>query len=93
MEPSPARSPRPDRSRARPSVCPHCATAGLRPTGQIHEQIQEDNRSETGAEALAINLSLIHTAKCCQREAIPLIKSILLSGHRAAAEVLFNNSS
>ena len=51
------------------------------------------NRSERGAQALAVNLSVIHTAKCCQREIIPLIKTILLSGYHAAADLLFNNSS
>ena len=51
------------------------------------------NRSEHGAQALAVNLSCIHTAKCRHREIIPLIKTILLSGHHAAADLLFNNSS
>ena len=27
---------------AAPTTCPHCATTGLLPTGQTHEQIQED---------------------------------------------------
>jgi transposase len=51
------------------------------------------NRSEHGAHALAVNLSLIHTAKCAQREIIPLLKIILLSGHETAAALLFENSS
>jgi len=51
------------------------------------------NRSERGAHALAVNLSFIHTAKCRQREIIPLLKTLLLSGPRAAAKILFNNSS
>jgi transposase len=51
------------------------------------------NRSEQGAHALAVNLSFIHTAKCRQREIIPLLKTLLLSGPRAAAKILFNNSS
>jgi transposase len=51
------------------------------------------SRSNWGAHALAVNLSLIHTAKCRQREIIPLLKTILLSGRQAAASLFFNNSS
>ncbi len=51
------------------------------------------NRSAHGAQALAINLSLIHTAKCLQRECIPLLRTILLSGRHTDAGLLFNNSS
>ena len=51
------------------------------------------NRSDQGAHALAVNLSFIHTAKCRDCEIIPLVKTALLSGHRAAADLLFNNSS
>lgn len=51
------------------------------------------NRSLQGAHAMAVNLSLIHTAKCRDRELIPLLKTTLLSGHRAAADFLFNNSA
>jgi transposase len=51
------------------------------------------NRSDMGADTLAINLSLIHTAKCRHREIIPLLKTILLSGHKPASDFLFNNSS
>jgi transposase len=51
------------------------------------------NRSDQGARAMAINLSLIHTAKCRDRDLITLLKTALLSGHHAAADFLFNNSS
>jgi transposase len=51
------------------------------------------NRSEQGAHSLAVNLSLIHTAKCLQRDLIPLVKIALLSGSAAAADFLFENSS
>ena len=51
------------------------------------------NRSEHGAHSLAVNLSLIHTAKCLHRELIPLLKIALLSGSVAAADFLFENSS
>jgi len=51
------------------------------------------NRSDQGARTMAINLSLIHTAKCRYRDLIALLKTALLSGHRAAADLLFNNSS
>jgi hypothetical protein len=51
------------------------------------------NRSDRGAHSLAVNLSLIHTAKCLQRDLIPLLKIALLSGSVAAADFLFENSS
>jgi transposase len=51
------------------------------------------NRSLQGARAMAINLSLIHTAKCRHLALITLLKTTLLSGHLAAAYFLFNNSS
>ena len=51
------------------------------------------NRSDQGARTMAINLSLIHTAKCRDRDLIALLKTALLSGHHAAADFLFNNSS
>jgi hypothetical protein len=51
------------------------------------------NSSALGAHSLAINLSLIHTAKCLQRDLIPLLKTLFLSGSRAAADLLFYNSS
>jgi transposase len=51
------------------------------------------SRSERGAHSLAVNLSLIHTAKCLQRDLIPLLKTALLSGSAAAAHLLFENSS
>jgi hypothetical protein len=51
------------------------------------------NRSDRGAHSLAVNLSLIHTAKCLQRDLIPLLKTALLSGPAAAANFLFENSS
>jgi transposase len=51
------------------------------------------NRSERGAHSLAVNLSLIHTAKCLQRDLIPLLKIALLSGSVATADFLFENSS
>jgi len=51
------------------------------------------NRSARGAHSLAVNLSLLQTAKCLQRELIPLLKIALLSGSVAAAAFLFENSS
>jgi hypothetical protein len=51
------------------------------------------NRSEQGAHTMAVNLSLIHTAKCLRRDLIPLLKTTLLSGSQAAANFLFSNSS
>jgi len=51
------------------------------------------NRSDCGAHSLAVNLSLLHTAKCLQRDLIPLLKIALLSGSAAAADFLFENSS
>lgn len=51
------------------------------------------NRSTRGAHSLAINLSLLHTAKCLQRDLIPLLKTAFLSGSVAAADFLFDNSS
>jgi transposase len=51
------------------------------------------NRSARGAHSLAVNLSLIHTAKCLQRDLIPLLKVTLLSGSVAAADLLFADSS
>jgi hypothetical protein len=51
------------------------------------------NRSKRGADSLAVNLSLIHTAKCLQRDLIPLLKIALLSGPVVAADFLFENSS
>jgi hypothetical protein len=51
------------------------------------------NRSLRGAHTLAVNLSLIHTAKCLRRDLIPLLKTTLLSGAKAAANFLFGNSS
>ena len=51
------------------------------------------NRSERGAHTLAVNLSLIHTAKCLHRDLISLLKTTLLAGPHAAADLLFNNSS
>jgi len=51
------------------------------------------NRSTFGAQCLAINLSVLHTAKCRQRDPIHLLKTLLLSGAGPAAEILFANSS
>ena len=51
------------------------------------------NRSSLGAHSLAINLSLLHTAKCLERDPIPLLKTLLLSGTDAATKILFHNSS
>jgi transposase len=51
------------------------------------------NRSLLGAHSMAINLSLLHTAKCLARDPIPLLKTVLLSGASAAANVLFGDSS
>jgi transposase len=50
------------------------------------------NRSLQGAHTMAVNLSLIHTAKCQDRDLITLLKTTLLSGHNAAADFLFNSS-
>jgi transposase len=51
------------------------------------------NRSAFGAQCLAVNLSVLHTAKCLERDPISLIKTLLLSGAAAAAAILFENSS
>jgi hypothetical protein len=51
------------------------------------------NRSARGAHSLAVNLSLLQTAKCLQRELIPLLRIALLYGSVAAADFLFENSS
>jgi transposase len=51
------------------------------------------NRSELGAQCLAINLSVIHTARCRQREPIHLLKTLLLSGAGLAGDLLFENTS
>jgi transposase len=59
----------------------------------IFRKLVFGNRSDCGAHSLAINLSLIHTAKCLQRDLIPLLKTALLSGSVAAADFLFENSS
>src|ERR1700722_13787105 len=51
------------------------------------------NRSELGAQCLAINLSILHTAHCLQRDPIHLVKTLLLSGPELAGELLFENTS
>ena len=51
------------------------------------------NRSAFGAQRLAVNLSVLHTAKCLERDPISLLKTLLLSGAAAAAAILFENSS
>ncbi len=38
-------------------------------------------------------LSVLHTAKCLQRDPIHLLKTLLLSGAGPATEILFANSS
>jgi transposase len=68
---------------------------GMAPTNNYAEQTLRHpvifrklifgNRSEQGAHTLAVNLSLIQTAKCRECEIIPLLKTVLLSGHRSAA--------
>ena len=42
---------------------------------------------------MAVNLSVIHTAKCRDLDIVSFLKTILLSGYHAASEVLFGNSS
>lgn len=59
----------------------------------IFRKLVFGNRSGFGAQCLAINLSLLHTAKCLQRDPILLLKTLLLSGAGPAAQILFNNSS
>jgi transposase len=59
----------------------------------IFRKIIFGNRSANGAHSMAINLSLLHTAKCNQLDPIPLLKSIFLNGHQSAANLLFANSS
>jgi transposase len=59
----------------------------------IFRKLVFGNRSDHGAHTLAVNLSVIHTAKCRQREIIPLLKTILLAGPQAAANLLFDDSS
>jgi hypothetical protein len=59
----------------------------------IFRKLSFGSRSERGAHSLAVNLSLIHTAKCLQRDLVPLLKTALLSGSAAAASFLFENSS
>ena len=51
------------------------------------------NRSDRGAHALAVNLSVIHTAKCRNLDIVSFLKTTLLSGHHAASEMLFGDSS
>ena len=59
----------------------------------IFRKLSFGSRSDRGAHTLAVNLSFIHTAKCLHRDLIPLLKTTLLSGSAAAADVLFGNSS
>jgi|SRR5579862_75811 len=76
---------------------------GMAPTNNYAEQTLRHpvifrklifgNRSEHGAHAFAINLSLIHTAKCRDRDLIPLLKTALLSGAQAVMDLLFSNTS
>jgi hypothetical protein len=76
---------------------------GMAPTNNYAEQTLRHpvifrklifgNRSALGAHTLAVNLSVIHTAKCLGRDPIPLLKTTLLAGPLAAADLLFSNSS
>jgi len=51
------------------------------------------NRSNLGASALAVNLSILHTAHCKNVDPIAMLQTLLLNGHQALISVLFNNSA
>jgi hypothetical protein len=51
------------------------------------------NRSDQGAHAMAINLSVLDTAKCRKLDPIAFLKTTFLSGYKAASALLFNDSS
>ena len=59
----------------------------------IFRKLSFGNRSDQGAHAMAINLSLLDTAKCKKLDPIALLKTTFLSGHQAASALLFNDSS
>jgi len=59
----------------------------------IFRKIIFGNRSELGARALEINLSVFNTIKCRCLNPIPLIKDLFLHGHRPLAKALFDDSS
>lgn len=59
----------------------------------IFRKIIFGNRSDQGAHAMAVNLSLLHTAHCRKLDPIALFKTTLLAGHQAASALLFNDSS
>jgi hypothetical protein len=59
----------------------------------IFRKIIFGNRSELGAHALAVNLSLLHTARSANLDPIPLLQTLLLEGHAAVAAALFADSS
>jgi hypothetical protein len=42
---------------------------------------------------LAVNLSILHTARCKNLDPIPLLQKFFLKGHQPVADVLFNDSS
>ena len=49
------------------------------------------NRSDLGASALAINLSIIHTAHCKNIDPIAMLQTLFLKGHQPLLPALFNN--
>jgi transposase len=51
------------------------------------------NRSAFGANALAVNLSILHTLKCQHLDPIPVLETLFLKGHRPLVSTLFNNSA
>ena len=59
----------------------------------IFRKIIFGNRSDRGAHALAVNLSLLHTARSKHLDPIALLQTLLLDGHRAVAAALFADSS
>jgi hypothetical protein len=59
----------------------------------IFRRIIFGNRSDRGAHALAVNLSLLHTARSKHLDPIGLFQDLLLKGHAAVAAALFADSS
>ena len=59
----------------------------------IFRKIIFGNRSELGAQALAVNLSLLQTARSANLDPIPLLQTLLLEGHAPVAAALFADSS
>ena len=59
----------------------------------IFRKIIFGNRSDLGAHALAVNLSVLHTARSAKLDPIPLLQTLLLEGHAPVAAALFADSS